>query len=99
MVAVVESVEASDMDNEEFVQRIKEKIERLTQRSVELVVDEDNPEELRLDLEREVPRVVLGANIYQYSGFARMCVEYAVESIRRERSIEALEFHMLLARN
>jgi hypothetical protein len=99
MVAVVESVEASNMDNEEFVQRIKEKIERLTQRSVELVVDEDNPEELRLDLEREVPRVVLGSNIYQYSGFARMCVEYAVESIRRERSIEALEFHMLLARN
>jgi hypothetical protein len=87
------------MDNEEFVQRIREKIERLTQRSVELMVDEDNPEELRLELDREVPLVVLGSNIYQYSGFARMCVEYAVECIRQQRSIEALEFHMLLARN
>ena len=87
------------MDNDEFVQRIKEKVERLTQRSVELVVDQENPEQLWIDFGQEVPRVVLGSNIYQYSGFARMCVEYAVASIRQQRSIEALEFHVLLARN
>jgi hypothetical protein len=87
------------MDNEEFVQRIKEKIERLTQLSVELVIDEENPEQLWVDFVREVPQVVMGSNVYQYAGFARMCVEYAVESIRRQRPIDALEFHMLLARN
>jgi hypothetical protein len=87
------------MDNEEFVQRIKDKIERLTQRTVELVIDEDNPEQLSVDLAREVPQVVLGSNVYEYAGFARMCIEYAVESIKQRRPIDALEFHLLLARN
>jgi len=42
---------------------------------------------------------VLGANIFQYAGFARMCVEYAVASIKKDRPIDVLEFHLLLARN
>ena len=42
---------------------------------------------------------MLGANIYKYSGFARMCVEYSVASIREQRNIDAQEFHRLLARN
>ena len=87
------------MDNEEFFSRLHEKIERLTQRSVELRIDEDDPSQLRVDLGQEVPQVILGSHVYEYSGFARMCVEYAVESIRQQRPIEALEFHMLLARN
>ena len=44
-------------------------------------------------------RVILGSNVLQYSGFARMCVEYVVESIRRHRPLDLLEFHLLLARN
>lgn len=52
-----------------------------------------------MELERETPLVVLGSNIFEFSGFARMCVEYAVESIRKQRPIEILEFHLLLARN
>jgi hypothetical protein len=87
------------MDNEEFISRIQEKIERLTQRSVELIIDEAEPNQLQVDFDREVPRVVLGANAYKYAGFARMCVEYAVESIRKQRPIDVLEFHLLLARN
>ena len=43
--------------------------------------------------------VVFGSNVLQYAGFARMCIEYAVESIRQERTIDTLEFHLLLARN
>jgi hypothetical protein len=87
------------MDNEEFISRIREKIERLTQRPVELMIDEQEANQLQVDFEREVPLVVLGANVYQYAGFARMCVEYAVESIRKQRPIDVLEFHLLLARN
>jgi hypothetical protein len=87
------------MENEEFISRIREKIERLTQRPVELMIDEQELNRLQVDFEREVPLVVLGANVYQYAGFARMCVEYAVESIRKQRPIDMLEFHLLLARN
>ena len=87
------------MEDEEFVRRIQEKIERLTDTSVELDIDHDGPNQFQVDFQREVPRVVLGANVYQYSGFARMCVEYAVASIRQQRPMDMLEFHLLLARN
>ena len=42
---------------------------------------------------------MVGFNIFEFSGFARLCVEYAVEAIRKQRPIEMLEFHLLLARN
>ena len=87
------------MDDEQFVQRLHEKIERLTEGRVDLEIDHEDASQLRVELEREVPLVVLGSNIFRYSGFARMCVEYAVESIRKQRPIEMLEFHLLLARN
>jgi hypothetical protein len=87
------------MENEEFISRIREKIERLTQRRIELMIDEVEANQLQVDFEREVPLVLLGSNVYQYAGFARMCVEYAVESIRKQRPIDVLEFHLLLARN
>jgi hypothetical protein len=87
------------MENEEFISRIREKIERLTQRRIELMIDEVEANQLQVDFEREVPLVLLGSNVYQYAGFARMCVEYTVESIRKQRPIDVLEFHLLLARN
>ena len=87
------------MDDERFLERIHQKIERLTGREIELEIDQEESNQLKVELEREVPLVVLGANIFQYSGFARMCVEYAVESIRQQRPIDVLEFHLLLARN
>ena len=87
------------MDDEQFLERIHQKIERLTGRAIQLEIDQKETNQLKVELEREVPLVVLGANIFQYSGFARMCVEYAVESIRQQRPIDVLEFHLLLARN
>ncbi len=87
------------MDNEEFIQRIQDKIERLTERPIDLRIDPEEANQLQIEWESEVPRVVLGFNVYKYSGFARMCVEYSVASIRERRNIDALEFHLLLARN
>ncbi len=89
----------SEMDNDEFIRRIREKIERLTEGAIELRVDVEDVNRLHVDLDHEVPRVNLGANIYRYSGFARMGVEYAVAAIRKRRDLEPLEFHLLLARN
>ena len=87
------------MDDEQFVDSIHRKIERLTERSIEFQVDRQEADQLQVDLEREVPLVVMGCNIFRYSGFARMCIEYAVASIRQQRPIDMLEFHILLGRN
>ena len=87
------------MENAEFAQRLQAKIERLTDRAIDLEIDHDEPNQLQIELDPEIPRVVLGYNIYEYSGFARMCVEYSVAAIRQQRNLEPLEFHLLLARN
>lgn len=87
------------MDDEEFIRRIVEKIQRLTGTRVDVEVDRQDRGKLEIELTGEVPRVLLGANIFQYAGFARMCVEYAVASIKQNRPIDVLEFHLLLARN
>lgn len=87
------------MDDQIFLERIHQKIERMTQRTVEVQIDQEELNQLKVDLEREVPLVVVGANVFRYSGFARMCIEYAVESIKQQRTIDTLEFHLLLARN
>ena len=87
------------MEDDEFVARIHRKIERMTQRAVEVQVDREELNQLQVDLHREVPLVVVGSNVLRYSGFARMCIEYAVESIKQQRTIDTLEFHLLLARN
>ena len=87
------------MEDDQFIKRMEQKIQRLTDRRVDLEIDREEVNQLQVDLGREVPMVVFGSNVLQYAGFARMCIEYAVESIRQERTIETLEFHLLLARN
>ena len=87
------------MENQQFVDRIQEKIERLTGRTVELRIDSEDSSQLGVELQNDVPLVIMGDNILEYAGFARMCIEYAVASIREERAINPVEFHVLLARN
>ena len=87
------------MDDDQFVHRIQEKIERITGRRVDVEIDHLDAGKLEVDLDREIPRVVMGSNIFRYSGFARMCIEYVTASIQRHRPIDVLEFHLLLARN
>ena len=87
------------MENNKFVARLHNKLERVTNRDVELLVNDDDPNYLEVNLEPLTPRVVLGSNIYEYPGFARMCLEYAAASINEGRHIGELEFHVLLARN
>ena len=87
------------MDDQRFIQRIQEKIERMTERSVEIQIDHEELNQLQVELDRDVPLVVMGAHVFRYSGFARMCIEYAAASIQQQRKIEMLEFLLLLARN
>ena len=87
------------MQDQEFVNRIREKIERMTERQVELRIDEEDPSQIGVKLDGDMPVVTLGNNVLEYSGFARMGIEYAVACIREERAIDPMEFHLLLARN
>ena len=87
------------MEDDEFLDRIQMKIQRLTQKRIELRVDHEDANQLLVELEREVPLVILCSNVLEFSGFARMCIEYVVESIRQHRPLDLLEFHLLLARN
>ena len=87
------------MEDHEFVERIREKIERMSGRRVELRIDEEDSNQIGVELQGDMPLVILGNNVLEYSSFARMGIEYAVACIREERAIEPLEFHVLLARN
>ena len=87
------------MDGRIFLECIVEKIERMTQRTMEVQVDQDELNQLKEDPQRQEPLAVVGVNIFLYSDFARMCIEYAVESLKQERIIGTLESHLLLARN
>ena len=87
------------MDDREFLDQIKVKIERLTSTEIDLQLDAIDKTRIKVGLERPVPEVTLGANVLEYSGFARMAIEYAVASIREKRELGTLEFHVLLARN
>ena len=87
------------MDDSDFLDRLQAKIERLTGKAISLVIDESEVNNLEVDLDDVMPRVVLGSAVLQYPGFARMCIEYAVASIRQGRRMGTLEFHMVLGRN
>lgn len=87
------------MDDHNFLDKLQEKIERLTGTPIDLVVDEADTDRLEVDLLGPLPNVLIGSAVLQYPGFARMCVEYAVASIREGRKISVLEFHVVLGRN
>lgn len=87
------------MDDQEFVRRLKAKIERLTLTEIQLHLDDVEKQRIKIDLEGPMPEVTLGSNVLHYSGFARMAAEYVVASIRERRELGPLEFHVLLARN
>ena len=87
------------MDDQEFLNRIKAKIEGLTSTCILMNLDDDAPNQIKVRFDGPEPEVSLGSNIFTYSGFARMAVEYAVASIRSKRELGILEFHALLARN
>lgn len=87
------------MDDREFIQRVKEKIERLTGQEIDLDIDHDNQSRMTLELNIPVPRVVIGADVLQHAGFGRLAIEYAVASIKRGAEVSQLEFQALLSRN
>ncbi len=87
------------MDNEKFLEKIREKIEGTAGRPIELTVDTEQATRISVDLNGALPKVVFGAGIFRYPGLARLGVEYAVACLRRGRALDELEFHVILRRN
>ena len=87
------------MQDQEFLAKIKEKIERVTSSEIRLQLDVINKNQIKVDLDQAIPEVTLGSHVIEYSGFSRMAIEYVVASIRERRELGSLEFHILLARN
>lgn len=87
------------MEDQEFLDRIKAKLESLTGTEIQLELDTEEKEQLKVELGPSLPVVTVGSNVLEYSGFARMAIEYVVASIRAGRELQTLEFQMLLSRN
>ena len=87
------------MEDEDFIDQMKAKIENLTRSEIKLYLDSIDNNQIKVKLDGQIPEVTVGSNVLQYSGFARMGIEYAVASIREGRELGPLEFHVLLARN
>ena len=87
------------MDDQEFLNRIRAKIERLAGREIGLHMDPLGQVPDKGEFTSSVPQVALGSDVLNYPGFARMAIEYVVAALREDRELGTLEFHMLLARN
>ena len=87
------------MEDEEFLERLRAKIVGRTGAQVDLGLDKRDQWAMSVKLDEGKSKVILGAGVLLYPGFARMCLEYAVACIRARREITLLEFHALLHRN
>ncbi|MCS7207611.1 MAG: hypothetical protein NZ951_06760 [Dehalococcoidia bacterium] len=87
------------MDDAEFLRRLQERIERSTGRSIALEVDYDHPGRIAVELDKPIPRVVIGSHALKYPGLARMFMQYAILALRRGRPVEEQEFLLYLRRN
>ncbi len=87
------------MDDEEFVDRMKEKIETTAEMSIELVIDSEDKRRLEVDLSPTMPKVIFGSDALIYSGLARMFSQYAILCLKERRMVEQQEFLLFMRRN
>lgn len=87
------------MDDTEFLQRLKERIESSTDVTVEVDLDTDDPCNVSVDFTSAVPRVIVGADALKYPGLARMLMQYAILCLKTGRVAPQEEFLAFLRRN
>lgn len=86
------------MEDKEFLRRMKERIEASVDTSIELELS-DEPRAFSIDFSRVVPLVVMGSDVLEYPGRARMLMQYAILCLRERRAVEEGEFILYLRRN
>lgn len=87
------------MEDREFIERLKQKVESNAGTAIVLEIDREDPRRLSIDFSGDVPKVSLGYDVIEYPGLARMFSQYAILSIREHREISEIEFLMFLRRN
>lgn len=88
-----------DMQDEEFIRRMQQRIEESTGVVVALELDHDTPGEVDVFLTGPQPRVVMGADALKHAGLARMFIQYAILCITENRKVDQDEFTRFLRRN
>ncbi len=87
------------MDDEEFIQRMQQRIQESTGVTVELEVDHEQPGEIDVYLNGPQPRVIIGADALKHAGLARMFIQYAILCVNENRKVDHDEFTRFLRRN
>ncbi len=87
------------MDDAEFIQRIKRRIEGATGVVVELSIDTDKRSGISVEFSSPTPRVTFGADAIKYSGLARMFTQYTILCLKEKRKVGDEEFIHYLRRN
>ncbi len=87
------------MDDKEFIDRLRSKMETSTGVAVDLVIDRQDKRHLSIDFTTKTPSIVFGADVLEHPGLARMFSQYAILCINQRREVTELEFLMFLRRN
>lgn len=87
------------MEDQEFIDQLKEKLETTVGRHIDLEIDHADPKRLSVDFSGAQPLVSLGSDVLQYPGLARMFSQFAILSLREKREVSEMEFTLFLRRN
>ncbi|MBF8299054.1 MAG: hypothetical protein HW397_103 [Dehalococcoidia bacterium] len=87
------------MEDQEFIDQLKEKLETTSGAQIDLEIDNADPKHLSVDFSGSQPRVSFGSDVLQYPGLARMFSQFAILSLRERREVSELEFTLFLRRN
>ena len=87
------------MEDLEFIQRLKEKIESISGTAIDLEIDREEQRRCSIDLSMPVPRVVFGSDALSQAGLARMFSQYAILCLKERRQVGEAEFRLFLRRN
>ncbi len=87
------------MDDNEFIQRMRQRIQESTGVEVALELDHVQAGDVDVILTGPQPRVLMGADALQHAGLARMFIQYAILCITEGRKVDQDEFTRFLRRN
>jgi hypothetical protein len=87
------------MEDTEFLQKLKEKIEASTGTPIHLEIDREDKRRLLVDLGTSPVKVTLGADVLENAGLARMFSQYAILCLKERRVVQEQEFLLYLRRN
>jgi hypothetical protein len=87
------------MEDQEFLRRMKQRLEEGTGAPVEVELGQGQEGSVTVDFSGPVARVVMASDALEHAGLARMYMQYAILSLRERRQVSEEEFLLFLRRN